>query len=71
MLAGEFSSIPLRYAWCSWCSLRYFRGIATLSKCRWLGDPMSEIPFEAISAVGFVILLGLLLFVWTLGEVWG
>ena len=32
---------------------------------------MSGIPFEAVSAVAFVIAIVLIAFVWVLGHIWG
>jgi hypothetical protein len=46
-------------------------GSETVNERRGTRDEMSAIPFEAVSAVAFVILIVLILFLGVLGRIWG
>ena len=46
-------------------------GSETVNERRGTRDEMSAIPFEAVSAVAFVILIVLILFPGVLGRIWG
>jgi hypothetical protein len=46
-------------------------GSETVNERRGTRDEMSATPFEAVSAVAFVILIVLILFLGVLGRIWG